>query len=70
MIAAIMLMVSSCTTDSRDQYEVVGIDNKTSEEVVKYELRNMSMPYDHDRIYDTSGKFKVGDTVRITMKKQ
>jgi len=60
-----LLLVFGCNIDSRDRYRVYAIDQSDGK-LVTYHLEN----WRNEHIIDTSGKYKIGDTVFIKMVKK
>ena len=60
-----LLLVSGCAIDSRKGYRIYAIDDH-GERTVTYHMEN----WNHKHIIDTSGKYKIGDTVYIQMIKK
>ncbi len=67
IIVVAIVLLSGCTMSTQDKYEVVGISEQ-NENMVKYELKIVGWAGSRNRIWDTTGKYKVGDTVYITLK--
>ena len=63
-----VFLFCGCSNDSRVRYTIIEISNYRNG-YCEYELNSMSFFEPENRMYDSIGKYKIGDTVSVTLTK-